>query len=348
LSPLYNTDVEPPIAVTIHPSCFPEGARATYLESFRTRRMNHRFHYESEKQAQQWLAIHEAYSPARTDDDCLRTYDRALAETAAQITSDNIALISIGCGGGQKDLTLLKHLPSKNILYIPTDVSLPLTLTAARSALECGAKRRFHFGSTALDHPTEPSFKSIPALLDLAVSPDFPSFLDSLIPKQIPRIIAFFGMLPNFEPDEALPILASALRPGDLLISSANLAPGPDYRAGLQKILPLYDNAPTRCWLATSLIDAGLQISPAEIHFTIAEHNNLLRIEAHYTFKNSQTLCLDTEQFTYSPNETFRLFYSYRHTPNLLHALFKQHNLQITHQWLTASAEEGIFLARKL
>ena len=314
--------------------------------------MNHRFHYESEKQAQQWLAIPDAYSPARTDADCLQTYDRALSEIAANITSDSVALISIGCGGGQKDLTLLKHLTGKNILYIPTDVSLPLTLTAHNGVnLECGAKRRFHFSSAAPDQPsTLSNFTSKPALLDLPATPDLASFLDSLIPpdaQHAQRIIAFFGMLPNFEPDEALPILASALRPGDLLIASANLAPGPDYRAGVQKILPLYDNAPTRHWLATSLSDAGLQVSPSDIQFTIAEQNTLLRIEAHYSFKTTQTLRLDSEHFTYTPNQTFRLFYSYRHTPDLLRALLQKHRLQITRHWLTASAEEGIFLGQK-
>ncbi|HUS34162.1 MAG TPA: L-histidine N(alpha)-methyltransferase [Verrucomicrobiae bacterium] len=340
--------MEHPVAVTIHPSCFPERTRAAYLESFRTRRMNHRFHYESEKQAQQWLAIHEAYSPARTDDDCLQTYDRALSEIAAKITSDNVALISIGCGGGQKDFTLLKYLRAKKITYIPTDVSLPLALTAHIN-LECGVQRRSHFSSTAPNQPTTPSTSIVskPALLDLPATPDLSTFLDTLSPPNAQRIIAFFGMLPNFEPNEALPILASALHPGDLLIASANLAPGDDYRQGVQKILPLYDNAPTRRWLSTALTDAGLQISPADLQFTIADVNNLLRIEAHYQFNTSQTIHLDTEQFTYTPNQTFRLFYSYRHTRDLLRALFAKYGLGITGEWITASREEGIFLSQK-
>jgi uncharacterized SAM-dependent methyltransferase len=339
--------VESPVAVTVHPSCFPERTRAAYLESFRTRRMNHRFHYESEKQAQQWLAIHEAYSPARTDDDCLKTYDRALSEIAAKITSDNVALISIGCGGGQKDLTLLKHLRAKQISYIPSDVSLPLALTAHhRVGPPSFRLARSADSATTVNH-TAAAVQSHPALLDLPATPDLHFFLDSLTPPNAQRIIAFFGMLPNFEPDEALPILGSALRPGDLLIASANLAPGDDYRVGVQKILPLYDNAPTRRWLATSLTDAGLAISPTEIQFTIAEINNLLRVEAHYRFKTTQQIQIDTEQFTYSPNQTFRLFFSYRHTPEILRALFAKYGLGITSEWITISGEEGIILSQK-
>ena len=327
MSPSYNTEVESPVAVTVHPSCFPDRTRAAYLESFRTRRMNHRFHYESEKQAQQWLALHEAYSPARTDDDCLKTYERAFSETAKIIPAKNTALVSLGCGGGQKDLSLLKALKSSH--YFPSDVSLPLALTAHARATK-----------------TLP-ITSTPFLIDLPAAPDLGPFLDTITPSETTRIIAFFGMLPNFEPAEVLPILSAALRPGDFLIASANLAPGPDYRAGVQKILPLYDNPLTRRWLATSLTDAGLELSPNEIQFTIAEVNNLLRIEAQHRFTTPQQIRLDHETFTYAPNDPFRLFYSYRHTPNLLRALFQKHQLQITYQWITSSAEEGIFFAEK-
>ena len=53
--------------VAIHPSQFPAQVRRDLLESLRTRRVNHKFHYDSIKQTQKWLALHEAYSPARTD-----------------------------------------------------------------------------------------------------------------------------------------------------------------------------------------------------------------------------------------------------------------------------------------
>src|SRR5271166_3410124 len=56
--------------VTIHASQFPENVRRDLLESLRTRRVNHKFHYDSVKQTQQWLALHQAYSPSRNDADC--------------------------------------------------------------------------------------------------------------------------------------------------------------------------------------------------------------------------------------------------------------------------------------
>ena len=55
-----------------------------------------------------------------------------------------------------------------------------------------------------------------------------------------------------------MPRLAALLRPADYLLFSANLAPGTDYAAGVQRILPLYDNALTRDWLMTFLLDVGV------------------------------------------------------------------------------------------
>ena len=68
--------------VRIHPSQFPENVRRDLLASLRTRRVNHKFHYDSVKQTQKWLALHEAHSPARYDKNCLTTYDEAFIATA--------------------------------------------------------------------------------------------------------------------------------------------------------------------------------------------------------------------------------------------------------------------------
>src|SRR5438270_11095385 len=56
--------------VRIHPSQFPEAVQSDLLESLRSRKINHKFHYDSVKQTQKWLALHEACSPARTEPDC--------------------------------------------------------------------------------------------------------------------------------------------------------------------------------------------------------------------------------------------------------------------------------------
>lgn len=321
--------MERPVTLTIHPSRFPERTRAAYLESFRTRRMNHQFHYESEKQAQQWLALHEAYSPARTDNDCLQTYERAFDDTAGLINSSEISVVSIGCGGGQKDRAFLKAISARKTVYVPADVSAPLALTA-------------HLRAVA-----EFQIDSKPLVIDLPSAPDLSEFLEDFVPKTAQRVFLFFGMLPNFEPADALRSLSAALRPDDTLLLSANLAPGDGYAPGVKKILPLYANDLTRRWLATSLLDAGLELSPSEIEFNIVEVAGLLRVETTHRFSKAQRLRIDQEQFNYNAGEQFRLFFSYRHTPERLRALLAPYKIDICRKWITASGEEGIFLCEK-
>src|SRR6266403_2221097 len=67
------------VNVAIHPSQFPEAVRRDLLESLRTRQVNHKFHYDSIKQTQKWLALHQAYSPSRNDPDCVAVYDASFA-----------------------------------------------------------------------------------------------------------------------------------------------------------------------------------------------------------------------------------------------------------------------------
>ena len=121
--------------VVIHQSQFPENVRRDLLESLRTRRVNHKFHYDSIKQTNKWLALHEAYSPSRNDDDCAATYDRAFAEAAKQIKAQQVHVIGLGCGGGQKDARLLRILKGRGPLhYTPSDVSVAMTLVARQAA----------------------------------------------------------------------------------------------------------------------------------------------------------------------------------------------------------------------
>jgi hypothetical protein len=48
------------VHVAIHPSQFPEQVRRDLIESLRARSVNHKFHYDSIRQTQKWLALHQA------------------------------------------------------------------------------------------------------------------------------------------------------------------------------------------------------------------------------------------------------------------------------------------------
>ena len=110
-----------------------------------------------------------------------------------------------------------------------------------------------------------PEKNCFPFVCDLATADKLNKFLVT----RHPSLVTFFGMIPNFEPQLILPKLASLVRPKDFLLFSANLAPGKNYAAGVKKVLPQYDNAPTRDWLMTFLLDLGVEQRDGRLKFAI-------------------------------------------------------------------------------
>jgi L-histidine N-alpha-methyltransferase len=319
--------------VAIHASQFPEQVRCDLLTSLRTRRVNHKFHYDSVKQTQKWLALHEAHSPARYDQDCLATYDRAFIAATAQIKPKRVLVIGLGCGGGQKDVRLLKLLKAggKTISYAPCDVGVAMTLVARKVALKI-----------------VPETNCFPFVCDLATAHDLPAIFDSRFTVRDSRLVTFFGMIPNFEPQIILPKLASLIRPKDYLLFSANLAPGDNYAAGMKKVLPQYDNAATCEWLVTFLLDLGIDLGDGKLHFVIeAGGLGLKRIVAKFKFNRLCQVAIEAAKFTFQRDELIRLFFSYRYTPALVRKNLAQRGLEVCHQWVTQSEEEGVFLVRR-
>ena len=319
--------------ITIHESQFPENVRRDLLESLRTRRVNHKFHYDSIKQTNKWLALHQAYSPSRNDADCVATYDRAFIETASRIESERVHLIGLGCGGGQKDTRLLKLLSGRSheISYTPCDVSAAMVLTARQTALT-----------------VVPEQNCFPVVCDLAKAADLPATLNTSGRSWFPNVISFFGMIPNFEPEDILPRLATLTGPQDWLLFSANLAPGSVYATGVEAVLPQYDNGPTREWLLTFLLELGVERGDGELEFFIEERHGLKCIVAMLSFVRSSRAQIDEAVFDFQPSDSIQLFLSYRYTPDLVREKLFRHGLEVRRQWITQSGEEGVFLCSSL
>jgi uncharacterized SAM-dependent methyltransferase len=291
--------------------------------------VNHKFHYDSVKQTQKWLALHQIYSPTRNDEDCRAIYENAFEAAAAKIKSKNVHVIGIGCGGGQKDTRLLKLLKArgKEIFYTPCDVSSAMVLTARETSLA-----------------VLPEQNCFPFVCDLATADD----LQQLLVTRHPSLVTFFGMIPNFEPQHILPKLASLIRPKDFLLFSANLAPGENYAAGVKKILPQYDNPPTGDWLMAFLLDLGVEKSDGQLKFAIeAGSFGLKRIVARFHFARARRIEIESEIFNFKAGGKIRLFYSYRYTPERALILLAEHGLEVYSRWIANSEEEGVFLCRR-
>jgi len=317
------------VPVAIHPSQFPENVRRGLLASLRGRKVNHKFHYDSVKQTQKWLALHEAHSPARYDKNCLATYDEAFVAAAKKIKNKSVHVIGLGCGGGQKDVQLLKQLQSrgKKVFYTPCDVSVAMVLVARKAALKI--------------LPTE---KCFPFVCDLATADDLPA---QLVTRHS-SLITFFGMIPNFEPRQILPKLTELLRPNDYLLFSANLAPGKSYADGMKKILPQYDNPLTRDWLLTFLFDLGVEPRDGGLRFGIEIGGlGLQRVAAKFHFRRARQIKVGGQKFSFARGESLQLFFSYRYTPERVRKILARYGLDVNEQWITKSEEEGVFLCRQ-
>jgi uncharacterized SAM-dependent methyltransferase len=331
--------------VTIHASQFPESVRRDLLASLRTRRVNHKFHYDSVKQTQKWLALHQVYSPTRNDADCRAIYEKCFAAAAAQIKSRRVHVVGLGCGGGQKDTRLLKWLKrrGKEVFYTPCDVSVAMVLTARQTALDVVSEKN-----------------CFPFVCDLATADDLENAVGSVrcatpdtsgqrgVPANCVRLVTFFGMIPNFEPGQILPKLASLVRPGDFLVFSANLAPGENYAAGMKTILPQYDNRLTCDWLMTFPGDLGVARRDGNLRFAIENGRfGLKRVVARFHFCRPRRIEVEDEAFYFRAGEAIRLFFSYRYTPERVRMVLNRHGLKVCEQWIMKSEEEGAFLCRR-
>ena len=314
----------------IHPSQFPDRAADDLAVSLRSRSINHKFHYDTVKQANQWVRIHRAFSPAVTDPGCAGIYEAACHAAAGQIPPGRAEVVGLGCGSGWKDAVLLRALAGRGVrtVYWAVDSSAPMTLIARQN--------------------TTPEAKLL--VCDLASPLGVPAELVIRGAASETRIVTFYGMLPNFEPDRILPVLASMLREEDILLFSANLAPGRDYLEGARSVLPLYDNAPTRAWLMIFLLDLGFEEGDGELRFSIRSdtaNEGLLRIEAVFVLGRSREITVAGEVFRFERDESIRLFFSYRHTPERVRSAFVRYGMEIEGEWINATGEEGVFLARK-
>ena len=335
------------VNVVIHASQFPEKVRRDLLESLRARRVNHKFHYDNVRQTQKWLALHQAYSPTRNDADCAAIYDRGFAAAAVRVKSKAVHVIGLGCGGGQKDTRLLKLLKKagRENFYTPCDVSTAMVLTARRTALAVVPEKNCF--SLVCDLATADDLRDV--LEEVGPRCRAASDDPQVVPTVPTRLVTFFGMIPNFEPQIILPKLASLVRPKDFLLFSANLAPGADYAAGMKKVLPQYDNPLTRDWLMTFLLDIGVERGDGELSFEIEDDraNDLKRIVAGFRFTRARRIEVDGERFDFHAGEIVRLFFSYRYTPERVRKVLARYGLDVCDQWTTKPEEEGVFLVER-
>ncbi|MBR89677.1 MAG: hypothetical protein CMO66_00165 [Verrucomicrobiales bacterium] len=304
----------------VHPSARPETRRQAMLMDLKEGQLPSALLYESPAQARRWLAVHEAFSPARINPACNELYHWIARQVAAECPSALTQVIGLGCGGGLKDAMILDQLQTPT--YWALDISEDLTCEAIRNS---------------------PAQNNHSCLLDLANADDPGKFLRSLLPDGLPCIFTLFGVIPNFPPKLLARQLSQILRPGDWLLLSANLAPGRNYVDGVARIMPQYDNQPTRDWILGALKE--LDITKGELVFSqAASESGLRRIEAHWIFNAPLEIICHGTTFRFAPGDSLLAFYSNRHTTALVLQWLGELGVCCRDHRALKSGEEAVFL----
>jgi uncharacterized SAM-dependent methyltransferase len=323
-----------PITLTFHDSQYPARLAEQLRQGLRQRRLPSKFLYESPAQAQRWLAYHQAYSPSRTEAALLALYQQSLQAALHFLQAEALHYLSLGCGGGQKDRLLLHQAASqcRTLHFTPTDVSAALVL-----------ETMLHIQGAL------PGLSSSPYVLDLDAQPDLTPLLMEHETAASRRLISCFGMLPNFAYRTFLPYIRSLMRPGDVLLISANLSPAP-YSESWAHILPQYDNPLAHAWFAGLLNSLGFPLAQAGIMVQaepLRADGHIWHIQADATFARPVSVTVEGETFHFTPDECLHLFFSNRFTPQVMPSVLADAGLSVVETFLFASQEEGIYVCTR-
>ena len=268
-----------------------------------------------------WKKVHLACSPFLQRPALQRLYRLPSPRIRKHFGLRPYSVLALGCADGVKEFLLLNKLPPPTVL-LAADTNPSL---ARQATIRLPARKKI-WRKIDLTH-------ELPASLSRALQPAL--FIPTLKTHKLPILITLFGVLPNLTPLPLLKRIARFLRPEDLFLFSANLAPGTKGRSGALRVLPQYDNSPTREWLEAAVAQFRPRLPKGRLEFGIfsdPQQKSLARIEARWI----------------SQSKTFTVFSSRRPTSSQVEAWIRTARLRKVARYLDPLGEEGVWLvARK-
>ena len=275
--------------------------------------------YSHPSLARLWKKVHLTCSPFYQRPAVRRLYTQPATVLRARLRHAPYHLFALGCAEGLKESLLLRKLP-KPALLLTADTCLSMAKFAARK-LPARAKVARQINLTSTRSLSRLFLSTIPQPKSKIPSPA--------------RLITLFGVLPNLDPLPLLRCLAKNMAPNDLLLFSANLAPGKDGRRGALRVVPQYDNPVTHKWLQGVAFRTRPRLSAGSIRFGVypdTTQSSLSRIEARWVVGNKAT---------------HTLFSSRRPTLSQVESWIQNSGLTRTHQWIEPKGEEGVWLTTR-
>jgi len=303
------------------------------IESLSANRIDPKFLYVTPRQSELWRQVFLKHSPVNENPEFTRIYREAFARVLDIFTPENLWLVGLGCGTGSKEAELQAVLKSagRSTIFSAVDVSGDLVNESVSKLIEAGAEHR-----RSLICDLQSSF--------LKIWFDQPG-------GEIPRMVTFFGLVPNLAPSTVARIFRTALRTGDVLLASAHLAPvcgeGPEeLSAAMKKVLPQYDNAETLAWIAEGLKELGLDQWVEAPEMTIGEMDGMPAFLALARWKSDEPFERWGHRFSPRVDQPLKSFYSIRYTPGLFEDFLRREGFEFKLLSMTTCRQEGIWAIR--
>jgi L-histidine Nalpha-methyltransferase len=304
----------PVSTVDLHPSAAPE--RLQLADALRAGRLDSRMLYATPRQAELWSEVARRHSPVYTRPGFARVYESAFARL--ELPPGGLTLVGVGCGTGEKEAQLFRHLAAIGrapAQFAAIDVSAALVRASAARLAEAGAASGRHL------------------VFDLNETAHLSSWLGEHAPG--PRLLTFFGLIPNFAPGTLGRILRALLRAQDVLLVSVHLVPG-----SMREILPQYDNPETLAWLTAALETHGLREFLSDPTIIIGEVENIPAFLGQATWLRAEKIA---DNFVSIPGQPFVLFQSLRYAPRQFEDWLSENSFLGKHLASTSCGEEGIW-----
>ena len=297
--------------IDLHPSASAESLQRDMAAALRENRLDPKGLYATPRQAELWRQVSLEHAPVHRNPEFRRIYEQAFDLVAERLDPARpVELVGLGCGTGQKEEQLFRRIKDRDVTFTGVDISAELVREAADRLLAAGANHRRSLVS------------------DLSDVKGWAGWLDRQT-GSAPRLITFFGLMPNLLPSRLAVILHALLRPGDLLLVSVHLAPGP-----MTALLPQYDNPETFAWLTEALRTWNLAEKVGSPEMTMGEKEGVPAFIGRARWKDAPGL-------SRSPLE---LFFSLRYTAEMVESFLVRENFRAQKPGLTSCGEEGIWL----
>ena len=322
------------LTIDFHPSTRDEALHREAMASLQSNRIDPKFLYVTPRQTELWRQVFLQHSPIHANPEFARIYGEAFRQIPDRLKPGKVLLAGLGCGTGLKELALVSSLKERGheALFSAIDISHDLVRESAQKLVAAGAGHR----------------RSL--VCDLAQTAFLGEWLDAL-ESGLPRLITFFGLIPNFAPSAVTRLFRAILRPGDVLLASAHLVPQPDENweklpAAMKLILPQYDNPETLAWLSAGLELWGLEnlVEPPEMK--VGQVEGIPAFLAFAKWKSNDPFekwgCLVSPKV----EQPLQVFSSLRYTPSLFENLLRREGFDVELLSITSCRQEAIWCVR--